>query len=230
MMKKNDPRILSCFIDETGDFGDYDPHCQYYLVSAVLHDQSISIQKQLDRIEYHLSTLGLPHHALHAGPLLRRESDYAQMQMEDRKKLFNLLFNFARNIPVKYFSAKVKKSECKNVDELYTKLTKSIINEVLKSKNYWNSFDKIIIYYDNGQKALKQILNIVFNSIFPDVEVRKVQPADYRLFQVADLLCTLELTHIKIELGQFSKTEDQFFHGSHDFKKEYWRKIKKMRI
>ena len=73
-------------------------------------------------------------------------------------------------------------------------------------------------------------MNITFNSLFSDVEVRKVQPADYRLFQVADILCTLELTHAKIELGMFSKTEDEFFHGSHEFKKEYWRRVEKMHI
>ncbi len=102
--------------------------------------------------------------------------------------------------------------------------------EIMKSEEYWNSFDKIIIYYDNGQKALKRVLNITFNSLFSDVEVRKVTPADYRLFQVADLICTLELTLSKIELGLFSKTEDAFFHGSHEFKKEYWRKIKAKEI
>ncbi len=152
-MQKKGPKTLSCFIDETGDFGNYDPNCQYYMVSAVLHDQSNSIKKQLEGMEQYLSDLGFPHHALHAGPLLRREADYAEMQMEDRKKLFNLLFNFARKIPIKFFCAKVKKSECKDPDELDAKLTKAIKNEVLKSEKYWNSFDKIIIYYDNGQKV-----------------------------------------------------------------------------
>ena len=229
-MPKKEPRILSCFIDESGDFGEYDPHCQYYIVSVVLHDQSEMINKQLDGIEQYLSDLGFPHHAIHAGPLIRRESDYEEMQMEDRKKLFNLLFNFTRKIPVKFFSAKIKKSECKDADDLDAKLTKAIKSEVLKAEEYWKSFDKIILYYDNGQKALKRVLNITFNSLFSDVEVRKIQPADYRLFQVADLVCTLELTSAKIESWQFSKSEKEFFHGSHDFKKEYWRKIEKLRI
>ncbi len=229
-MPKKETKILSCFVDETGDFGKYDPRCPYYMVSVVLHEQSNSIEKQLNGLEQYLSDLGYPHHALHAGPLLRREADYAEVAAEDRKKMFNLLFNFARKVPINYFCAKVKKSECKDADELDAKLTKAIKAEVLKNEDYWSSFDKIIIYYDNGQKALKRVLNITFNSLFSDVEVRKVQPSDYRLFQVADLLCTLELVHAKIETGQFSKTEDRFFHGSHEFKKEYWRKVLKMKI
>jgi len=229
-MAKIAPKILSCFVDETGDFGEYDSHCPYYMVSVVLHDQSDSIETQLKGMEQYLSDLGYPHHAIHAGPLVRRESDYMNLQMEDRKRIFNLLFNFARKVPIQYFCAKVRKSECKDTDDLDAKLTKAIKNEVQKNEAFWKSFDKIIIYYDNGQKALKRVLNITFNSMFSEVEVRKVQPADYRLFQVADLFCTLELTLAKIEMGLFSKSEDEFFHGSHEFKKEYWRKLEKMRI
>lgn len=225
-MSKRTKKILSCFVDESGDFGEYDPRCPYYMVTAVLHDQSISIDKQLKGIEEYLSNLGYPHHAIHAGPLVRRESDYENLTTEDRKKLFNLLFNLTRKLPVKFFCAKVKKSDCMDSDELDAKLTKAIKAEVLRVKEYWDSFDKIIIYYDNGQKALKRVLNITFNSLFNDVEVRKVQPADYRLFQVADLICTLELILAKFEAGSPSKSEIAFFHGSHDFKKEYWRKIK----
>ena len=225
-MSVKSPRILSCFIDETGDFGDYDHHCPYYMISAVLHDQNISIESELNNLEKYLSNIGYPHHAIHAGPLIRRENDYEDLSIEERKKLFNLLFNFTRRIPIHFFCAKVKKSECKDADELDAKLTKAIKAEILRSESFWNSFDKIIIYYDNGQKALKRVLNITFNSLFSDVEVRKVQPADYRLFQVADLICTLELTLSKIELGMFSNSEKAFFHGAHDFKKEYWRKIK----
>ena len=226
----NKEKILSCFIDETGDFGEYETHCPFYIVTAVLHDQSISIEDQLSGIERYLTTLGYPHHALHTGPLIRREADYLNLTMEERKKLFNLLYNFTRKIPVNYICAKVNKSECRDSDELDAKLTKAIKSAVMRSKEYWDSFDKIIIYYDNGQKALKRILNITFNSLFTDVEVRQIQPADYRLFQVADLICTLELIDSKIPFGSFSKTESLFFHGSHDFKKEYLRKIRKKEI
>ena len=111
-MPPKTPKILSCFIDETGDFGKYDPHSPYYMVTAVLHDQDISIEDQLNGLERYLSDLGYPHHAIHAGPLVRRESDYEDLTMEDRKKMFNLLFNFTRKLPIHFFCAKVKKSEC----------------------------------------------------------------------------------------------------------------------
>ncbi|MBQ7706388.1 MAG: DUF3800 domain-containing protein [Lachnospiraceae bacterium] len=223
-------KILSCFIDEAGDFGEYDHHSPYYIVSVVLHEQVESIQNQLDGLERCLKDLGYPNHALHTGPLIRREPPYEELFMEDRKKLFNLLFRFARKLPIRFMTAKVKKSECSNTDELETRLTKAITNEIERNEDYFRSFDKIIIYYDSGQKPLKRILNIIFSSKFSDIEVRKVKPVDYRLFQVADLVCTLDHIHFKIELGLFSKTEREFFSTAHDFKRDYWRKIDKQRI
>ena len=223
-------KILSCFIDEAGDFGEYDYHSPYYIVSVVLHEQSDSIQHQIDGLEHYLNNLGYPNHAIHTGPLIRREPPYEELFMEDRKKLFNLLFRFARKLPIRFFTAKVKKSECRDTDELETRLTKAITNEISKNEEYFQTFDKIITYYDSGQKPLKRILNIIFSSKFSDIEVRKVSPVDYRLFQVADLVCTLDHIYHKNELGFFSKSEKEFFSTVHDFKRDYWRKIDKQRI
>ena len=155
---------------------------------------------------------------------------YENLEMEQRKKLFNLLFRFARKIPVQFFTAKVRKSECNDSDVLEARITKEIKSEIEKNDSYWRSFDKIIIYYDNGQKPLKRILNILFNSMFSNVEVRKVNPVDYKLFQVADLVCTLDHIKSKIDIGQFSHSEEEFFSSKHEFKKEYWRKLDQQRM
>ena len=56
-----------------------------------------------------------------------------------------------------------------------------------------------ILYYDNGQIEVARILSSVFNALLENVEFRRVIPADYRLFQVADLICTLKLTELKAE-------------------------------
>ncbi len=53
---------------------------------------------------------------------------------------------------------------------------------------------------------------------------------DYRLFQVADLICTLEHISGKIEIGQFSKTEADFFTGRREFKRDYLRKLQQQRM
>ncbi len=224
-MPKVSNKILSCFIDETGDFGKFDSKCPYYMISLVLHDQTIPISNEIKEFEKHLTNLGFPHHALHAGPLLRREQDYLYMNMEERKKLFNLLFNFTRRLPIKYFCVRVKKADCLDTNDLYIKLGKAITSEISKKLDYWNSFDNVILYYDNGQKALKRILKSTFNTLFSNVEVRKIVPSDYKLFQVADLICTLELSKMKFIDGTASKSEHEFFHNINQFKKDYLRKL-----
>ena len=109
-------------------------------------------------------------------------------------------------------------------------MAKAIKTEIERNNDYWHSFDKIIIYYDNGQKPIKRILNVLFNSMFSNVEIRKIKPVDYRLFQVADLICTLEHIAGKIEIGQFSTTESEFFSGRRGFLRDYLKKIENQRM
>ena len=118
-------RILSVFIDESGDFGPYDPRAPYYIVAMVLHDQSIDISGNINAFEQHLSNLGYTQHAVHTGPLIRRESVYSQDLTEERKRLFNALFNFARKLDINYACAKIKKSECADKIAIASKLAKS---------------------------------------------------------------------------------------------------------
>ena len=40
-------KTLSVFIDESGDFGKFDPKSPYYYVSMVLHDQSVDISSDI---------------------------------------------------------------------------------------------------------------------------------------------------------------------------------------
>jgi hypothetical protein len=223
-------RILSCFIDEAGDFGDFETHSPFYIVSLIAHEQSNPIKSEIDGLERYLTALGYPNHAIHTAPLIRREGDYKYLDREMRQKLFNLLFRFARKCPIRFFTAKVKKSECTDSDVLEAKITKEIKAKLKSCYEYWSAFEKIKIYYDNGQKPLKRILNILFNTMFSNVEVRKISPVDYKLFQVADLICTIDHIKAKIDIGQFSNSEMEFFTSRQNFKKNYWRKLNDQRF
>ena len=110
------------------------------------------------------------------------------------------------------------------------KLSKAIKNELVLHQDYWDSFDKVIVYYDNGQVELTKILSSVFNVLYADVEFRKVQPADYKLFQVADLVCTMELLSEKAENHSFSKSETEFFCSVRDFRKNYLKPLQKKKL
>ena len=223
-------RILSCFIDESGDFGPYDFHSPYYYVSMVLHDQSIDISEKISGMETRAANLGFPNHAIHTGPLIRRENVYVNDLMEDRKHLFNVLYFFTVQLPIQYFCVKVNKAECNDEIQQTARLSRLITAEIQARWDFWTAFDRIIVYYDNGQTQLTRIITSVFNTLFMNVEMRRVRPVDYKLFQVADLICTMEMLSDKAEHNGFSKSETEFFGSAGTFNKDYYRKVKTKRL
>ncbi len=111
-----------------------------------------------------------------------------------------------------------------------TKISKSIADMLRSEEGFWKKFDRIIIYYDNGQIELTKILTSIFSALYINVEFRKVEPINYTLFQVADLICTLELLSLKADSGMFSSSELEFFDNIRTFKKNYLKSIRKKRL
>ena len=76
------------------------------------------------------------------------------------------------------------------------------------------------------QIELNKILSSVFNVLLDNVEFRKVIPSDYRLFQIADLVCTLQLLDLKCENHVLSNSEKKFFETERILKKNYIKPLK----
>ena len=55
---------------------------------------------------------------------------------------------------------------CGGCISLSGKLGREISNVIVKHKAFFDGFDKIIVYYDNGQIELVAILNTVFSIHF----------------------------------------------------------------
>lgn len=214
-------RVLSVFIDESGDFGPYDPHCPYYIITMVLHDQHINITEDIRKFDEHLRRSKIPPHAIHSGPLIRREKGYVDQPRDARRYLFNALFYFARKLDFHYVSVILKKTAEADRIKLTSQLSKAIAACIKSHMGFWEAFDKIIVYYDNGQIELTKILTSVFTVLFADVDFRRVKPADYKLFQIADMVCTLELLGVKCANGGLSKSEHDFFESERALKKTY---------
>lgn len=190
---------LSIFIDESGDFGEYDFHSPYYIIAMVMHDQTYDMTGELDKLEKELQYIGYPNHCVHAGPIIRQEQEY-------RFETIEII-----------------------VDEVEAagKLAKQLSGFLRDNMSFFSSYDVVKIYYDNGQIELNKILSSVFNVLFDHVEFRKVIPSDYRLFQVADLICTLQLLELKCESHNLSNSEKRFFENEQILKKNYIKPLKK---
>lgn len=66
----------------------------------------------------------------------------------------------------------------------------------------------------------------------PSVEfAQSVLQRKYRLAQIADLVCTIKLTELKLDAGlPLSASEKRFFGGPRDFKRNILKKIKTKEI
>ncbi len=204
-------RELSIFIDESGDFGPFQKHSPFYVLSLVFHDQSDNIASHLDRIHEALTMRGLPsNHAIHTGPLIRREQDYRLLDMPSRRSIFRVLVDFVRTCELTHHSWVFNKRELGDSDRLVSAMSRALGLLIRSHYEFFNSWERIVIYYDNGQKEITNLVNSVFNAHL-SVEVRKVVPTEYSLFQAADLCCTMALLRQKLDTVGLSSSERDFF-------------------
>ena len=218
---------FSVFIDESGDFGEYSPHSPYYIITMVFHDQSASISTAVSHLDRELSYLQLSNHCIHTGPIIRKEENYSALSIQERRRIFNKMVAFTRQIDIKYKCFHIEKKHITDVVEATGKLSKQISQFIRAHYAEFLAFDDVKIYYDNGQVEVSKILSSVFNAMLPEVEFRRVVPSEYKLFQVADLLCTMYLTRLKADENQLSKSEMAFFGNVRDLKKNYLKPLAK---
>ena len=217
---------LSIFIDESGDFGEYDYRCPYYIISMIMHDQSYDISADLEKLERELNYIGYPNHCVHAGPIIRQEQEYRFESLEVRQKIMKKMMSFLRKIDIKCKTVYIEKKHISDEVEAAGKLAKQLSLFLRNNMAHFSSYDTVKVYYDNGQIELNKILSSVFNIFLHNVEFRKVIPSDYRLFQIADLVCTLQLLELKCKNHLLSNSEKRFFENDRTLKKNYIKPLK----
>lgn len=218
---------LSIFIDESGDFGEYDFRSPYYIITMVFHNQDCDISECINNLNRELAYLKLDNICIHTGPIIRKEEIYEAMDIFERRRIFNKMIAFIRQIDIRYKCFYIDKKHISDVVEASGKLSKLISQFIRDNYNEILGYNDVKIYYDNGQVEVSKILSSVFNALLPNPVFRKVLPKEYKLFQVADLLCTLKLVELKMNNNMFSKSEEIFFGNMRDLIKNYLKPLKK---
>lgn len=221
---------LSIFIDESGDFGENKKDSTYYLVTFVFHDQENSISQHVSKLESSVKTAGFDLEYIHTGPLIRREDIFTGYSIDERRKLLYKMLNFVNICPIHCLTIIVNRKEARDKVSLSGKLAKAINRAMLEHQEYFIRFDKIVVYYDNGQIELSTIINAVFSIQFSTVEFRIAEPQKYRLLQAADFICSMELLKIKYDEKRLSKSEKQFFYKPQELKKTFFNSIAKKKF
>lgn len=221
---------LSIFVDESGDFGEFDSHTPFYILSLVLHDQKVDIKDDLALLESEMRNIDWPDHCIHAGPIIRAEYEYKECSLHERQQIIRRLMTFTRKLDIRYKSIYVEKKKELDEIELTGKLSRQLADLVRQNTNFFSEYDIVKVYYDNGQTQVTKILVSVFTTLLNNVKFIKVIPSDYRLFQVADLICTLKLTELKLERHILSKSEQYFFQDDRTFRKNYLKPLDKKQL
>ena len=221
-------RYLSIFVDESGDFGMSKNSSPYYVITMVFHDQYFDIQNQIDRLENELSSLGYRNHVVHCDPLIMRRGEYGYLSPLERKAIFQKLYHFAIRCNIRYKQFYFVKKEVKDVFDLRARIAKSISIFIKQKYREISSFDNVVLYYDNGQKDIINILNTVFATELSSHETRLAYQKDYRLSQVADMICTLKLLEERANKNTLSKSEELVFGSRRVLIKDFIKPIKKL--
>ncbi|MCL2821474.1 MAG: hypothetical protein FWD38_11740 [Oscillospiraceae bacterium] len=223
-------RTLDIAIDESGDFGGYQMHSPYYFIAMLFHDTKNDINEASKLLDSQIINLGYDIHAIHTGPIIRREDRYKNFNIDERKKLLNALIHFNRRVNVMYNVLYIEKKECADIIDVITKLSKKIHVFIKKHEDFFHQFDKINVYYDNGQIELTRILTSTLSVLLPNVIFHRVKPFEYKLSQLIDMYCSLELTALKFDKNTPSQSELEVFYNYRTFKKDYLNKIRKKRL
>ena len=100
-------KVLSIFIDESGRFQYPDDKSRFYIISMVMHDQSVDITQEVSNLEQGFRSLHLSNLCFHAGPLIRQEkiwfyshlSGNGEMGLGLRDRVSRLRGRSSRSIP-----------------------------------------------------------------------------------------------------------------------------------
>ena len=176
---------LKIYIDESGEFGFEQGSSELYVVSMVFYDTSINIDNFLHDFENRLKSIGYTN-MIHMGDLVRHKGDYKNFDIITRKKIYRSLHHFTRKLPLNKF--------------------------IIKHHKYSNKFKNIIVYYDNGQKILGNIIDKVFSTLNNYEHIVEFDKVQERLFQIADMLTFIDKFDYKFKRKiPFSKNETVFF-------------------
>ena len=206
------------FIDESGDFGQFDKNCPYYIVTLVRHDSDAPVITHIGDLEYRLAMLGFKDLPIHTSPAIRGEDAYYGIDLKTRRKILSCFSFFMRKCPLSYKTIVVEKSPSMSTDDLSSAISKAIDDFLADAGGV----------YDRGQPQLAKILSDSFASRALPVRHFKSLPVYARLVQAADFACTIERIGMRLSSGAgFARPEMIFFGTERRFRKEWLLPLRK---
>lgn len=211
-------RRLNIFVDETGEFGFGKGASELYGVSFTFHEQKDDIIPELTKLNDRLSEIGYTN-MIHMADLIMKRGDYSKLDINTRKSIFNAIYHFSRKISVKYKTVIIDKKYVDISSILKQQLSIEIDKMIKEHKNYFNKFDKIVMYYDNGQETLGIILDNIFSKLSGFEHRVNFDHKEKRLFQVSDMLTYIDKYDYKYKNKKYFSKGDKYFFNDTEIRK-----------
>ena len=217
---------LNLHIDESGN----QDLCEgRYLVAVVLHEHGACIANAISRYESRLVEAGLPDIPFHGKDLLHGHSCYDNVSLGDRRRLLTQFSRFVRELPISYFTLRYDSTTVHNKNELKARIRRDLASYIFEKLSYFQSFDVIAVYYDNGQGAVSAALHDALDFVLAKnvADYRHADPNARRLLQVADYVCTSQRIAEDFDAERQSKTHERFFDNRRKFIQSFKKQLDK---
>lgn len=158
--------------------------------------------------------------------------DYEFLGIEQRKATLAYFSSFVRKLPISYVTLVYRRSQFEDPARLMERMGRDISSAMVEHLDFFQSFDDVKVYYGNGQDIVKQALDRSVGKVLSKgaVHRRKTSMTDYRLEQVADYLCTIELALAEYGAKEDGETYNKFFGGIGSFKRNWLKQARSKRI
>ena len=164
--------------------------------------------------------------------LLHGHGDYDGLDPHMRKALLSRFNAFVRRLPIEYHTFSYSSYDVGGVRELSARMRRDLVNFVYEHFEGFQSFDRVVVYYDEGQQAVMKALHEAFGYMLGDgaVEYRRLRYQDRRLSQVVDYLSSVELAAMRYDEGAESSTYRKFYGLRGDLKRNYLKQVRRKLI
>ena len=209
---------LNIFVDETGEFGFGKGASELYGVSFTFHEQTDDIMPELNKLNDRLNQLGYTN-MIHMADLIMKRGDYSQFSIDIRRSIFKAIYHFSRKIPVKFHTIIIDKKYTNNSRILKQQLSSEINKMIKDNEKYFKKFDKIVMYYDNGQEVLGTILDSIFLRFDSFIHRVDFDHKEKRLLQVSDMLTYIDKYDYKYKNKMYFTRSEKYFFTKDDIRK-----------
>ena len=85
--------------------------------------------------------------------------DYGFLDIEQRKMMLAYFSSFVRKLPISYITFVYRRSQFEDPARLMERMGRDISSAMVEHLDFFQSFDDVKAYYDNGQDIVKQALD-----------------------------------------------------------------------